>query len=667
MHINIFPKIILCLLLFSVSITISATELPPIQITSSKLEETSQDSTSTINVLEKANLEIASIKSIKDLSAVISNTNISGIGNRSDKTFTIRGISNYVASESSVAIYIDDVPVPFSYGFGMVDMHNIKNIEILKGAQGTLFGKGAESGVINIYTNKPTKKFQAKASLGCGSYNIQEFYGRVSGPLANTDWSYIFAITKESSDGFSKNELTQNNFDTKDFTSFNTKLRYNPSSPLEVTLGYTKSLSDDGGSPFKINTKEDPYLIDNEPTDDSVNMDIDMLSLVMKYKTNDYTFTSATSYSKQAVLKNDHVAILGGLNMDFDINIQEIAQEFRLKQSFENSDLVVGAFYSDKLQFDYVEDQTLLSIPLSSKNSLKNPDENIALFTQYKLYIGENYSVMAGIRYQETKRSFFREMNNFAAPSTQASSETVWTHILPTLSLSYYADDDSHTYLTYSQGYRPGGYNYRSADTLVPYEPETINSLELGHKRSINTYGSLNAALFYNQIENLRVNTFDNNLANTTINAQEAYSYGAELEVNYKKDALHLLVTAGIIQTEMTQMDTNPEYEGSKIIDVPNITANIGARYALYKNYYLQSDLKYMGERYYNIQNSAKESAYTVVNLGVGYKKDGLEILTYVNNIFDERYVDFMIYTPSNDYYHFGDPRVLGFTLSQSF
>ncbi|QOY51002.1 TonB-dependent receptor [Candidatus Sulfurimonas baltica] len=503
--------------------------------------------------------------------------------------------------------------------------------------------------------------------LGYGSYNTQEFYGRVSGPLANTDWSYIFAITKESSDGFSKNELTQNNFDTKDFTSFNTKLRYNPSSPLDITLGYTKSLSDDGGSPFKINTKENPYLIDNEPTDDSVNMDIDMLSLVMRYKTNNYTFTSATSYSKQTVLKNDYVAILGGLNMDFDINIQEITQEFRLKQSFENSDLVVGAFYSDKLQFDYVENQTLLSIPLSSNNSLKNPDENIALFTQYKHYIGENYLVMAGIRYQETKRSFSREMNNFGAPSTQASSETVWSHALPTLSLSYYTEDDSHTYLTYSQGYRPGGYNYRSVDALVPYEPETTNSLELGHKRFINKHGSLNAALFYNYIENLRVNTFDDNLANTTLNAQEAYSYGAEIEVNYKKDALYLFMTAGIIQTKMTQMDTNPEYEGNKIIGVPNITANIGGRYTLFQNYYIQSDLKYMGERYYNIANSAKENDYTLFNLGFGYKKDGLEILLYTNNIFNEEYVDFMIYTPSNDYYHFGDPRVLGFTLSQGF
>ncbi|QOY51001.1 TonB-dependent receptor plug domain-containing protein [Candidatus Sulfurimonas baltica] len=158
-------KKIIMLFLNTFAIVLSAIELPVVTIESSKLEETSQESTSTVNIIDKKKLAITSVKSIKDLSSVISNTNISGIGNRSDKTFTIRGISNYVAYESSVAMYIDDVPIPFSYGFGMVDMHNIKTIEVLKGAQGTLFGKGAESGVINIYTNKPTKKFQAKARL----------------------------------------------------------------------------------------------------------------------------------------------------------------------------------------------------------------------------------------------------------------------------------------------------------------------------------------------------------------------------------------------------------------------------------------------------------------------------------------------------------------------
>lgn len=658
------------LLILPLVLSLNAIELPSINIESSKLEETMQESANTVNIINKDKLEISNVKSIKELSSLVSNTNISGIGNRTDKTFTFRGISNYVTYESSVAMYIDDVPVPFSYGFGMADMKNIENIEVYKGAQGMLFGKGAESGVINIYTKAPSKEFKAKVSAGYGSYNAREFYGLVSGPTPIDDLSYSLSITKESSDGFSKNELTGNHFDNKDFLSFSTKLRYNPDTPLDISLSYTRSKSDDGGSPFKINTKQNPFSIDNEPTDDSAKMDSDMLSLIIKYKENDYTFTSATSYAKQSVLSTNYVGILGGLDIDHDIDIAEVTQEFRLKQNFKNSELLVGAFYSDKLKFDYKENQTLLTlypVPFSSKNSLENPDENIALFSQYKYYIGDNYSMMAGLRYQTTKRSFSRTMNNFGVAASSTKSQTTWTHILPTLSLSYYGEDDSHTYLTYSKGYRPGGYNYRTSDTLVPFEPETTDSLELGHKRVFTSSTMLNGVLFYNLIDNLRINTFDNNLLTTTLNTQKAYSYGAELELNYKADNLIAYTTCGVIKTEMSELVSSPHYEGNKIIDVPNITASIGVKYNVAPNYFIQSDVKYMGERYYNIQNTSKEDGYRVVGLATGYEKDALKVELYASNLFDERYVDFMIYTPSNDYYHFGDPRVVGVKVSGSF
>ena len=117
----------------------------------------------------------------------------------------------------------------------------------------------------------------------------------------------------------------------------------------------------------------------------------------------------------------------------------------------------------------------------------------------------------------------------------------------------------------------------------------------------------------------------------------------------------------------MDEVDFEKSYEGKKIIDVPDITASLGTQYIIYTNYFLKSDLKYMGERYYNVSNTAKESAYTVVNLGAGYSKKSLEIELYANNIFNKEYVNFMIYTPSNDYYHFGAPRVIGINLKKSF
>jgi outer membrane receptor protein involved in Fe transport len=77
--------------------------------------------------------------------------------------------------------------------------------------------------------------------------------------------------------------------------------------------------------------------------------------------------------------------------------------------------------------------------------------------------------------------------------------------------------------------------------------------------------------------------------------------------------------------------------------------------------------IRYIGERYYNLQNSVKEDPYSLINIAVGYAKNDWEVELYANNLFDKEYVDFMVYTPSNNFYHFGPSRVIGVTLSKAF
>ena len=273
---------------------------------------------------------------------------------------------------------------------------------------------------------------------------------------------------------------------------------------------------------------------------------------------------------------------------------------------------------------------------------------------------------MAGLRYQQTKRSFNRDLNKFGASSTHTNSSSTWIDLLPTLSFSYIGNN-SNTYLTYSKGCRTGGYSYRSPDNLAPFKPEFVDSFELGHKREFSSSLSISSAIFYNDIKDLRINTFDDTLASTTLNAQKAHSYGAELEATYKKEPILLYSTLGLTQTKIDEFKSYEMYQNNKIIDVPNTTASIGIKYDLFKNYYIQSDVKYMGKRYYNISNSAKQSSYSTINLGAGYSKNSLKILLYANNLFNNEYTDFMIYTPSNNYYHFGSPKVIGLTISNSF
>ena len=657
-------------LIFS-TISALAAELEPIQIESSKLDETFIDSAQTVDIVNRTKIDATQISDVKDLSSIIPNTNISGIGDRLARTFTLRGISNYVTYESSVAMYIDDVAIPFSFGYGVLDWNNIASIEVAKGPQGTQYGKNAESGVISVYTKPISKTFSSEAKIGIGSYNSKEFYGRVSGPV-NDNLSYSLSAGKVTRDGFSDNVLTGKSFDDREMNAYSGKLLFRPDSHWDIALNATKISTDDGGTAFKVDTKENPRSVDNEPFNDFSKMDNNLISALVRYHANNYTFTSTTSYAKESVKRNDYVNIpnLGGVVLDFDVNIEEVTQEMRVNYIKNNFDLLVGLFYSDKLNFDYLEKQYLYHVPsISSVNNLENPDENKALFTEFKYTITPRYSVNAGVRFQETKRSFKRDLNLFTQPVTHADVETKWRHVLPCLSFSYYPHENGQLYARYAKGYRPGGYNYRApTTTLVPYEPEIADSYELGYKEMTAEGLTLSSALFYNDISDHRVIVFFNDLSTQTSNSDHAYSYGAELSINYEQADWFIFSALGLTEAKYKNFTSGTkDYSGNHLVDVPDMTLSIGGKYQLNQYLYAQSDIRYMGKRYYNIENTAHESGYETVNIAVGYERDGWKTLVYVNNVFDKKYVDFMIHTPSHDYYHFGDPRVLGIKVSKNF
>lgn len=643
-----------------------AVQLDTLIIESSKLNENQMDLPATIDVLDSKQLSVGHINSFQNLSSALPNTNISGLGNRSDATVTMRGIANYLTTESSVAVYVDDAPIPFSYGFGAIDFSHIDRVEVFKGAQGTDFGKNAESGVINLYTKPITDALMSEAQLDYGSYDSKKFYGRVSGSSGIDKIGFAFSFTDNRTDGYTVNEITHDMLDHRHMSNFNAKLKYDPNSHFTMALNYTKTKIDDGGTAFKIDTKNNPYSITNEPQNDWVKMDNDLLSLIIKYTQNDISVTSVSSYGRQSIQKDDYIAILGGLDIGFDTHIEEISQEFRLNGIYKNIDYVLGGFYSDKLRFNAYENQRFTSLPsYNNTNIIDNLDTNIALFAKVRYAINNYVSLTSGLRYQQTKRDFTRDYT--AYPSVLSSTES-WNHWLPTFSLSYDKEGDT-IYLTYSKGYRAGGYNYRSpGTTLVPYKPEITESLELGYKKAVDSAWNMSNALFYNRIHDVRTLTLNDYLATTTLNADRAHSYGFESSLKYSSERMDLYGSVGITKTEFDRfVSGSVDYAGKHLLDVPDMTLSVGGKYQLDPYWYTTASLAYMGKRYYDIANTAQENGYTTVNTAIGYRTKKWKAEVYANNLFDSEYSDFMMHTPSHNYYHFGTPRIIGFSLGMMF
>jgi iron complex outermembrane receptor protein len=642
--------------------------LQNIEVLDTKYDNVAVEASQTIDTLDEAQINLFNLSDMNDLSVRVPNVNISGVGNRTDRTFSVRGVSNYVAYESSVALYLDYTPIPFSYGYGIIDFNNIAQIDFLKGAEGTLYGKSAQSGVLNLYTKPISEPLTTEAKLEIADYGKKNMYAHVS-QMVNKNYGFSLAITKNKADGFSTNSATQSHFDYKDLLGVHTKWVYHFDADSSLHLSYSKLKTDDGGSAFKLNTKANPYTINNEPENDYVKANNDLSSLVYQKSGDDYKFISATTYAKQSVQRKEYIAILGGLNLDFDIHVKEVSQEFRFNKIEENSKWLIGAFYSKKLGFDYKENQTLKALGATSQNDLDNLDTNYALFTQVDYFTPTNFVYTAGLRYQKMKREFSRDLNEFFASATHVEASDTAYKLLPKVSITYYNELEDQIYLTYAKGYRPAGYNYRdSAQTLSPFEAENTESIELGFKRSDNKQLLFTSSLFYNNIKNHRVNTFSDTLSSTTINSGKAVSYGAELSMHYEKELYKVYGTLGYTKAQFKDfVHENISYKDNYLIEVPKLTTALGLHYDLTPNTYTELDYRYMGERYYNIDNSAKEEGYHLFNARLGIKYDEWNMQFYVDNLFDKEYVDFMIYTPSNRYYHFGNPRVVGFKVDRTF
>jgi iron complex outermembrane receptor protein len=674
MMIEIFQKSIMSIkyLLLIVPLTLSAQTLDPIVVaTTANMQEQTHQAVGNRESIEAPLLDLYQIDSVGDIGTLMPNVNISGIGGRSNQTFTIRGVSNYVAYESSVAIYVDGVPLPFSYGYGLIDTNNLTSVVLSKGGGASLFGKGSESGRLEFTTHHPSKETKGELSLELGSYNHQSLHGFVSGETAYESLFYSLAFNHERFDGYSHNALTGNRVDHQDLNAFHAKLRYEPSDDLSLSFVYSKNRSDDGGSAFTVNSKEQIRTVTDEPMDEFVTLRSDRLGVEARYRWGDYLLESSTSYVKQVMDKGDYIAVVGGVSLLRDSRIEEITQDLQLKRSFESSDVRLGLFYSKKLAFYYAEDQVLLNLyptPMTSSNQIEDPDEVMALSAKYDYYFNDQFSLSAGFRYQESRRDFDRSMNRFGAPTTHVNASNRWRKFLPLLSLSYFLKEESHLTFSYSQGFRIGGYNYRSSDTLTPYNEETTTSYELGYKQIFGGGLRLHALLFYNDIEDMRVVSFDDTFGTSLSNADAAHSYGVEVDMHYEWENLFFYGSFGITRAKYDRLYfQEQDYSDYDVIDTPQMSASFGLSYHLNSHLYTRASVGYMGKRYYNLQNSAFAKGYTVSNLSLGYEEGDWEVELYGKNIFDRDYVDFMIATPSNNYTHFGAPRTVGVKLSKNF
>ena len=657
-------KIIKTILMFTASFIFTqyihadeSTSIDSITVTAQKMEENIQDVPISITVFDEFDLEDKRIKSVKDIAAYTPNLMLFENAAPGSISPTIRGIRTSEGSpETSVGMYIDGIPMLGTSGFDAI-LTDIERIEVLKGPQGTLYGRGTESGVINIITRKPDNEIKGKIQAEFGSDAKREYNLSISGPIVKDKFFIGVSGRHYEKDGFIENTYLGGYTDDRENNFGKIDLRYTPTDALDIFLISSKFERKDGGA--NINSTNGPNR-QNANNEEAIEPETILHALKIEYDFDNYRIESISTYKEiKTVVKRDYdfssEATLHTVFGDGNTN-ENIAQEFRLSGGGNKLKWLIG-LNADKEESNADYDVIINNISNNYKNATEGNSYGVFVHADYSL--NENLSLIGGLRYDKNSIEYKDQTVNLDLDSS-------YSEVSPKIGIKYNLNQNNMLYSTVSKGYRPGGfYSYAPDGYSKSYDKETLWSYEIGSKNSfLNGKIIVNTAIYYMEIDNMQVISSIDAVYDYKTNAAEATSKGFEFDLFYKvTDSIDVFAGFGYNDTKFDKyQDANGNYSGKTNPYAPKYNYNAGIQYRHRDGYYARVDINGYGDMYRDKENIYKREAFHLVDTKIGYEGKNYDIYLYADNLFDEEY-------DSNTAYYtiYSPPREMGIQLTYRF
>jgi iron complex outermembrane receptor protein len=613
---------------------------------------------------------LASLTKIDQVTPNLNFTVGTGGGGSTVNAF-IRGVGEtdfIVTTDPAVGLYLDGVYMARAFGANM-ELKDIERIEVLRGPQGSLFGKNSIGGAINVVTRKPGDETEAELSLGIGSENLRtlSLYGQTA---LSDSLSASLSLMHRKADGWQARP--DRDAGDEDVTTVRTILAWDVSDNFESRLSVDWSDRDQTGYPnvmlsFQNGTTFGDLWNMLNPANPccTPNADIDVsnaagplpndkveawgVNWTNTWQLGDLQLKSITAYREMEALfgrdgDNSANAYTGDIH---DQDHEQFSQEFQLSSDGEKLQWVLGAYFFEE---ESIDDTDLIII---EGLGVSVNFHNVADTTSYALFAHANYSLTekldlyGGIRYTREEKDFSQRIRNldfgfphaFPIPGMPVAScdfdvaaaffdcSQDWSNTSPKLGLAYHMNDDVMLYTHISRGFRSGGYNGRafgSAADLQEYEPETLTSYEAGIKAELlDNSLRLNAALFYNDYEDIQV--LITRAGSVAVeNASAATIMGGELELTWAAtEAWQLQAGVGFINDDSDGwVDVTGDYTDTELKHTPDWTVNISSDYRVAlgeMGLHLRVDAKYRSDYYIDDVNTEllHPGAHTLINAGL--------------------------------------------------
>ena len=469
----------------------------------------------------------------------------------------LRGIGSPVGQsgdEPSVAMYVDDVYIPAGSA-SLFNFNNVERMEVEKGPQGTLFGRNATGGVVQVFTRNPTKTDSAEVNVGYGNYNTTYANGYLTGGLTDTLSGNISAYTYNQSNGWGTNVFSGHDAYTTWYNGGRVKLLWQPTEKTSALLTYdidvtrtdvgvsyrpaAGTLAVAGGPPpegyYDVDEKDSRSITKQQGVSLKIDTDFDWARL-----------TSITAW-RQTDAQQDFAYDSIPFNLAYVLitNPEKTwTQEFRLL-SPDSSKLrwILGAFYfGDHAAYDPLTFQGAFIAPLPFINTIgKQKTDSYSGFADGTYPITDNTNLTAGVRYTSDKRSVTAGTETvppigFVPASNSPQSET-WDKLTYRAALSHNFTQDFMAYVAYNRGFKSGIYNLvitPFSPIGPPVQPETLDAYTLGEKAEFMEHRlRVNTEFFYYKDKNIQVDEV-NGAATFITNAASATFKGVDLDVTFQ-------------------------------------------------------------------------------------------------------------------------------------
>lgn len=606
----------------------NGTALEEVVVTAQRRSESMMDVPISMTAFTNKGIEANMIKGVEGYVARTPNISISQGATRSGNVSTsshglaIRGISNVGGNASSYGFYIDDFNVTrATLNPQLID---IERIEILRGPQGTFFGRNASGGVISVNTNKPNDKLEGDFSMeyrevdgsGLGTW---ETTGTVNIPVSESFMLRASGLYTDG-DGYAENETAPGGTNGVEYKYARLGARILPSDAITVDLNATFSdeQQDDLGlistgiyrssigpflcdvlvsqgaqsaCPFDIGKGLYPdnrrYYYHNNPL--NVEDEYQLYNAKIVWMGDNFTFTSITGYIDTEFHREGEIdfSSVDQVNEDFEnIDRSSISQEFRLQSSGNDAfHWIVGGIWAkdtldehESINFgtDPTTNEFFGVFPHFRIEEITNDQTitSLAVFAEGTWDVSDKLSLTLGARWSEDEIDQKETKVDFETPLPDQQAEDSWSDISPKLAATYQVSEDTNVYATIAKGWKSGGINLELTnpdDPVNNFNEETLWNYELGVKSELlDRRLRVNLALFHIQWEDIQVNASrlieeDGELRSVSgvSNASEATSKGVEVEIN-------------ALPTPQLELGFNLGYLDGEFDSYDNATTNFG-------------------------------------------------------------------------------------------